>query len=351
MVGGSYLADGAEHPAAGFATGIGNVPVSGSWAFTYNGSTAIPTAPGTYDVVGTFTSADANYSNRTGTATITITAQSSQISASGVYVRAVAGAPFCGVVATFVNLDSAHTLSSYHATITWGDGTISQGVIAGSGTTLFVSGAHTYAINGTDVIHVTIADITGLATSVTITSTATVTDLGVNAGKTKEASFWKTATGQALIQSFNGGSSHTELSTWLSTNFANLYGAAAGINNLTGKTNAQVAAFFMQLWKIYGDGAVTQIFTTALNVYASTTSLGGTQGATAGFKVSTNGHGARSYNVQDCGIAIDSANNSSVNVFSLLKAVDSHAVGGVLYSGNTTLMAQAKKLFDELNSI
>ena len=44
----------------------------------------------------------------------------------------------------------------------------------------------------------------------------------------------------------NGGSGATNLATWLATNFPYLYGASAGTNNLTGKTNKDVAALFIK---------------------------------------------------------------------------------------------------------
>lgn len=283
------------------------------------------------------------------TANVTLTA--SRISANGVDVRATTGAPFTGVVATFANVDAAHTAASYDAVITWGDGTSSVGVISGSGATLSVTGTHTYAAPGTSVVHATVRDLTGVAASATTTSTATVTTQGVAAGETKEANYWKSTAGQSLITSFNGGATHTELSAWLATNFVNLYGAGGGSNNLTGKTNAQVAAYFLQLWQTVGDGAATQVLATALNVYATTRSLGGVQGATAGFEVSDTGHGARSFNVRGYGAAVGVANNTSLTVFQMLKAVDALAIGGLFYGGNSALLGQSKKLFDALNTI
>jgi len=52
----------------GSATGIGGTTVAGSWTYTYNGSATVPSAGGTYTVVGTFTSSNPNYASG-GTAT------------------------------------------------------------------------------------------------------------------------------------------------------------------------------------------------------------------------------------------------------------------------------------------
>lgn len=53
--------------------GVNRAQVSGTLVVTYNGDTQPPFAVGTYAVAGTFTSADPNYTNATGTGTLTIT--------------------------------------------------------------------------------------------------------------------------------------------------------------------------------------------------------------------------------------------------------------------------------------
>ena len=74
ITGGTFAYDGNGHAATAAATGIGGVIVTGSFAFTYNGSATLPTAAGTYGVIASFTSTDPNYSNSTGTGTVTISA-------------------------------------------------------------------------------------------------------------------------------------------------------------------------------------------------------------------------------------------------------------------------------------
>ena len=99
------------------------------------------------------------------------------------------------------------------------------------------------------------------------------------------------------MQSFNTGSSSTALSAWLATNFANLFGAGAGVNNLTGLSNAQVATFFKNQFTRYGDTAALVALGAALDVYATTASLGGSAGQAAGFLVTALGLGAEIFNV------------------------------------------------------
>src|SRR5207237_1224948 len=86
--------------------------------------------------------------------------------------------------------------------------------------------------------------------TVTALGKANVAKLGhdIQASQTATPQFWNSWKGQALIASFNGGPNATALSAWLATTFGNLFGARAGAENVTGKTNAQVAAFFQQLF-------------------------------------------------------------------------------------------------------
>ena len=151
--------------------------------------------------------------------------------------------------------------------------------------------------------------------------------------------------------SFNGGATHTELATWLATNFPNLYGTGAGTHNLTGLTNAGVASLFRSLWRAHDDSLDVQVLATALNVYATTSSLGGTQGAKFGFKVSNTGLGARSLGIGDSGAAFGVANHTKVTVFQLLLDVNKHEAKGVLYNGDRKLQELAKDVFNRLNEV
>lgn len=240
---------------------------------------------------------------------------------------------------------------SLRATISWGDGTTSDGKIQTAGGAFTVVGSHTFASPGTSLVRVTITDALGLGVTGSATSIATLSSLGLKAGKTQEAEFWHKSAGQSLLRSFNGGADRTELSTWLAGNFANLYGVNAGLSNLTGKTNAAVAAYFQDLWRIDHDGAAVQVLTTALNVYATTTSLGGVQGRSFGFAVSDAGLGARSFNVGDHGAAVGVPNRTKQNVFEMLRGVNAQARNGSLYNGDSRLSDAAAELFEDLNSI
>jgi hypothetical protein len=186
--------------------------------------------------------------------------------------------------------------------------------------------------------------------SATVNDSATVTGQGqkVQPGLAGTIGFWR-GTGQALIQRFNGGPTATSLGNWLAATFPSLYGAGAGANDLAGKTNAQVAAFYLAQFALGGPKAEAEVLATALSVYASTLSLGGTVGQAYGFRVSAAGLGAYAYSVGSDGAAFAVANNTVLDVYQLLQAVNKKAVNGLLYSGNTTLRKQVAALFDALN--
>jgi hypothetical protein len=149
------------------------------------------------------------------------------LSATGVNISATAGAPFSGIVATFTNADPFGSAASYTALINWGDGSTSVGVISGTGT-LKVTGSHTYADPINEPVQVTISHNLGYTTTATTKATATVTSLGlgVSTGQTAGIGFWQNTNGQALIASFNGGSTSTMLSAWLASTFPTCTGGA-----------------------------------------------------------------------------------------------------------------------------
>jgi hypothetical protein len=284
--------------------------------------------------------------------TVSLTVNPAPLTATAVSFAATAGAPFSGTVATFTNTDPLGGAACYTAVITWGDGSTSNGVISGAGglgSTLTVTGSHTYAdpING--AVQVTICHNLGDTTTATVSGTATVTSLGqaVVKGTTGGIGFWKNASGQALIQSFGNTATGLTLGQWLATTFSNLYGA--GANDLTGASNAQVAAYFQTLFSLGGTQVQAQTLALALNVYATTSSLGGSAGVSYGFTVSATGLGARFYNLGKDGAAFGVANNTTLNVYQLLRAVNKKAVNGLLYDGDATLQALAADLFNALN--
>ncbi|HKI32219.1 MAG TPA: hypothetical protein VKA46_10150 [Gemmataceae bacterium] len=114
-------------------------------------------------------------------------------------------------------------------------------------------------------------------------------------------------------------------------------------------TNAQVAAYFQGVWAMHHDQPDVQVLAAARNVYATTASLGGAQGAAYGFSVTAAGLGANSFDVRHAGAAFGVANGTTLNVSQLLRAVNQRAVNGVLYNGDANLRDLCENLFGLLN--
>ncbi len=96
------------------------------------------------------------------------------------------GALFTGTAATFIDQGGAEDAGSYRATITWGDGATSRGVVvAQPGNAFLIIAEHAYAEQGTFPISITVLEDgdanTPGATTVTATSSAVVADAALSA--------------------------------------------------------------------------------------------------------------------------------------------------------------------------
>jgi hypothetical protein len=209
------------------------------------------------------------------------------------------------------------------------------------------SASVTFLTAGTQTVTAAAGPVVGTSAGVLVSAAAAGP---VHRGQTATIGFWHNKNGQALIKSFNGGPTATALSGWLAAAFPKLYGAQAGANNLSGKTNAQVATYYLTLFGAKGQKLEAQVLATALAVYATTASLGGSAAA-YGFEVTAGGLGASTFNVGSSGAAFGVANNSTRTVLQLLRAANDQAVGGVLYNGNSGLRSQANVVFTGINEV
>jgi PKD repeat protein len=160
-----------------------NFTASISWGDGTTSAGTVGGANGAFTVSGTHTYA------ATGTFAVTVTITQTpsgvtavatstgnvgkQLAASGVMFSATQGVPFTGQVATFTDAVTTDTAASFTASINWGDGTTSAGVVGGMNGMFTVSGTHTYAQGGTFTVTVSITDTANGATA-TATSTALV---------------------------------------------------------------------------------------------------------------------------------------------------------------------------------
>ena len=104
------------------------------------------------------------------------------ITASGTTLTVTEDTGFTNAVASFDDSDPTATPTHYLATIAWGDGSSSPGIISGaSGGPFSVTGSHTYAGAGTDVTTVFITRVNASSVEATATSTVNVADAQISA--------------------------------------------------------------------------------------------------------------------------------------------------------------------------
>ncbi len=132
--GGPFTYHDASQAAIVAATGVGGVSVSGRFDVTYNGSHTVPTNAGSYTVVVKFTSSDSDYTNATGSGTITIDQATPTIT--------ISGGPF------------TYDGNAHYAVVT------AQGV---SGGNVKGTSSVTYTSNGTPTLAPTVAGTYGVA--------------------------------------------------------------------------------------------------------------------------------------------------------------------------------------------
>jgi hypothetical protein len=142
----------------------------------------------------------------------------------------------------------------------------------------------------------------------------------------------------------------TQLGDWLAATFPHMFGASAGSDDLAGKSNSAIAAFFQTQFVVHGQKLNAQVLATALAVYVTDPTLDSTGvGTQYGFVVSGNGVATSTYNVGSNGAAFGVADNTTVTLMDLLLAMDSQAVNGILYNGNTAKRNMANNVFNAIN--
>ncbi|HVX62888.1 MAG TPA: TIGR03118 family protein, partial [Pirellulales bacterium] len=136
---------------------------------TSSAGTVTGDGSGNFSVTGSHTYADeANFSVKTfivdsdgdditatGTASIT---DADALSATAMAVVATEGLAFSAAVAKFSDTNLAAVAGDFTATITWGDGSTSSGVINGADGQFIVSGSHAYAHSGQYAVNVAVKD-------------------------------------------------------------------------------------------------------------------------------------------------------------------------------------------------
>jgi MFS family permease len=151
---------------------------------------------------------------------------------------------------------------------------------------------------------------------------------------TRTVEFWQTKESQELLTSLNSGPSDTELGDWLAKTCPNLYGAKAGSNDLTGRTNEQLAAFYQSQSGRDDETpppAEAQVLAVALAVYVTSENLAGTTAAKYGFLTSDEGVGKAEFNVGKNGTVFGVADEDDITILDALSATDKPDTLGLLH--------------------
>ena len=180
------------------------------------------------------------------------------------------------------------------------------------------------------------------------------------ATRRRSIAWWNGSTGQALIKALNGGQTAKNLGNWLAANYNNLFGANAGsANNLAGKTNAQVAAYYQSLYANAARKPEAETLALALSVYVTNSGLAGTTATSYGFAVSAAGLGAATVNVGANGAAFGVNNNTVLTITELLSRANVRARKGLVWDANangslstaeSVLRSQISSLFVTINN-
>src|SRR5260370_19387774 len=162
------------------------------------------------------------------------------ITGTGNNFNAVEGTSFNGAVASFT--DSSPDLpSDVSATINWGDGTLSAGIVSQPGAGMFtVIGNHTYAEEGSPTVTVTLHRIPDNSDHVATPSTATVKDAPLTAAVTSPVNCTEGAVCNLTVPVFTAANPHLLLSDYAATiNWGDGTSSSSGTNtgNMSGGFN------------------------------------------------------------------------------------------------------------------
>jgi hypothetical protein len=177
----TFTDTGSIDPAGSFSASIdwgdgqtsqGTVASSGPGAFTVSGSHTYADE-GSFTVKVTVTEQGTPPFNASGSAVATV-AEGDTLTATAVAINGFERTGFNGQVASFTTTYAANTAADFSASIDWGDGTTTAGVIAGSAGSFTVSGSHTYMEEGKFTVKVTVNDNAPGTATASATNTATV---------------------------------------------------------------------------------------------------------------------------------------------------------------------------------
>src|SRR5207302_1207205 len=158
------------------SSSAGTVSGASGGPFTVTGSHTYA-EEGTYSISVVIQDVDnpTNSATATGSATV---ADAALTAGQPAVISATEGSTVSGTVGSFSDANSGATAADFTATIQWGDGSSSAGVVSGpTGGPFTVSGSHLYAEEGSYTIAVTVTDAGG--STVALSGSVTIADAAV----------------------------------------------------------------------------------------------------------------------------------------------------------------------------
>jgi len=152
-----------------------------------------------------------------GTATV---AEADSLTASSAPISTVEGGSVSGVIATFTDPNVTSVVSDFTATIVWGDGTTSTGVVTGGAGSFSVSGNHIFADELTGSYSVTLTDDAPGTATATASAALTVAEADSLTGAVTPIATVEGATFSGAVATFtdtytsNVASDFTATITW-----------------------------------------------------------------------------------------------------------------------------------------
>ncbi len=157
---------------------------------TVSSTTTTPAANGTDGTITFGTGAEIAYTNFGPVNNVSYPANSAPVIAAGATLTAVTNVPLSNVViSTFTDADTIENATDYSATVNWGDGLSSAGLVAYTGNAggvnhYTITGTHAYTASGTFATSVIVTDHGGTFTAISggISTTTTLQPLPPIAG-------------------------------------------------------------------------------------------------------------------------------------------------------------------------
>jgi hypothetical protein len=196
----------------------------------------------------------------TATASSHVAVADANLQAQGLALTASDATSFSGTVATFTDGDPAGIAADYVATINWGDGTTSVGVVTAVPGGFAVSGSHSFG-QGVFTITTSIADAGGATAVATSTFTADLTPPDTTAlviGTLHHNGWWFTADPGTLTLTA------TDNLTGVAAIYYTINGGAAQL--YTGPLTLAPGKYTITYWAVDGAGNVEPADTILIDV-------------------------------------------------------------------------------------